>query len=90
MTTDYQDEKITLAALLGGIWPRNPFMAEIALQTPTTLRELMDRADGFINVEDTLEALTAPPTIWNEQANLRAAGQSDSRGRHRRRKGLHS
>ncbi|XP_041027035.1 uncharacterized protein LOC121267253 [Juglans microcarpa x Juglans regia] len=54
MTTDDQDEKITLAALLGGVWPRNLFMKEIARKTPTSLREFMDRADGFINAEDTL------------------------------------
>lgn len=26
MTTDSKDEKVTLVALLGGIWPRNSFM----------------------------------------------------------------
>lgn len=30
MTTDDQDEKITLTTLLARIWPRNPFIAEIA------------------------------------------------------------
>ncbi|XP_041026886.1 uncharacterized protein LOC121267075 [Juglans microcarpa x Juglans regia] len=34
-------------------------MTEIARKTPTMLREFMDRADEFINAEDTLEALTA-------------------------------
>ncbi|XP_042973107.1 uncharacterized protein LOC122304911 [Carya illinoinensis] len=58
MTIDDQDEKITLAVLLGGMWPRNPFMARIAQRTPTTLREFMDQADGFINAKDTLEILT--------------------------------
>ncbi|KAF5468932.1 hypothetical protein F2P56_013040 [Juglans regia] len=60
ITTYDQDEKITLAALLGGIWPCNPFMTEIAQRTPTLLREFMDHADGFINAEDMLLALTAP------------------------------
>lgn len=41
-TTDDQDEKITLAALLDCIWPQNPFMAEMARKTPATLREFMD------------------------------------------------
>ncbi|KAF5450076.1 hypothetical protein F2P56_030455 [Juglans regia] len=43
MTTDDQDENITLAALLGGVWPRSSFMAEIAKKTPSTLREFMGR-----------------------------------------------
>ncbi|XP_042958112.1 uncharacterized protein LOC122293660 [Carya illinoinensis] len=54
LTTKDQDEKITLAALLGGIWPRNPFMAKLARRTPSTLREFKDRANDFVNVEDTL------------------------------------
>lgn len=61
MSTDNQDEKITLVALLGGVWPRNLFLEEIAHRTPTTLREFMDQADGFINAKDTFEALT---TLW--------------------------
>ncbi|XP_041010255.1 uncharacterized protein LOC121254329 [Juglans microcarpa x Juglans regia] len=35
MTTDDQDEKITLAALLGGL-SHNPFMTEITWKTPTS------------------------------------------------------
>lgn len=57
MTMDDQDEKITLAALLGGIWPKNPFMAEISRRNPTTLREFMNREDRFLNAKDTLKAL---------------------------------
>ncbi|XP_040994249.1 uncharacterized protein LOC121240778 [Juglans microcarpa x Juglans regia] len=47
MTTYDQDENIMLATLLGGVWPRSPFMEEIARKTPSTLREFMDRADGL-------------------------------------------
>lgn len=75
MTTNDQDEKITLAALLGGIWPKNPFMDELARKTPTTLREFMDWADEFINAEDTLKALTAPQRFEMEQADRKAARQ---------------
>ncbi|XP_040988981.1 uncharacterized protein LOC121236604 [Juglans microcarpa x Juglans regia] len=57
LTTDNQDEKITLAALLGEIWPRNPFMAELDRKTPSTLREFLDRADDFVNPENTLKGL---------------------------------
>lgn len=39
------------------MWPRNPFMAELAQQTQSTLREFMDKADNYVNVEDTLYAL---------------------------------
>lgn len=59
MMVDDQDEKIILAALLEGIWPRSPFIAELARKTSSTLQEFMDRADGLVNVEDTLVALTA-------------------------------
>ncbi|KAF5449771.1 hypothetical protein F2P56_030183 [Juglans regia] len=73
MTMDDQDEKITLAALLGGIWPRNPFMTEITRKTPATLREFMDRADGYINGEDTLRVLTAPSRSDLESADKKTA-----------------
>lgn len=75
MSTDDQDKKITLVAFLGGIWPRNPFMTEIARWTPTTLREFMDQAYGFFNVEDTLETLTATRQSEIKQEDLNAAGQ---------------
>lgn len=39
MATDDQNKKITLAALLRGVWPWNPFMEELARKTPKTLRE---------------------------------------------------
>ncbi|XP_042942590.1 uncharacterized protein LOC122276745 [Carya illinoinensis] len=60
LTTNDQDGKITLATLLGGVWPRSPFMAELARRTPSTLREFMDRADDFVNAEDTLQVLVDP------------------------------
>lgn len=34
-------------------------MAKLVRKTPSTLLEFMDRADDFINTEDTLIALTA-------------------------------
>lgn len=37
MTTNDQEEKIMLAALLGGIWPRKPFMEELVRNAPSTL-----------------------------------------------------
>lgn len=83
MTTDDQDEKITLASLLRGIWPRNPFMVEIARRTPTTLREFMDQADGFINAKDTLEAPTA--SHWTK---METTGQRASHDCERGRKGV--
>lgn len=49
LTTDDQDEKITLVTLLGGIWPKTPFMTELARKTPSTLREFMDRAKDYVN-----------------------------------------
>lgn len=66
-----QDEKITLAALRGGIWPINPFMAELTKKTPTTLREFMDRANDIVNAEDTFRALTTPRKSKVEQLENR-------------------
>ncbi|XP_040988989.1 uncharacterized protein LOC121236611 [Juglans microcarpa x Juglans regia] len=66
MTADNQDEKIMLAALLGGIWPRSPFVAELAKKTPSTLREYIDMADDFVNIEDTLITLTTQPERMSE------------------------
>ncbi|XP_041017884.1 cysteine-rich receptor-like protein kinase 15 [Juglans microcarpa x Juglans regia] len=54
MTTDDQDEKITLAALLERVWPRSQFMAELARKTLVALREFMDQVDNFINAMNTL------------------------------------
>lgn len=59
LTTDGQD-KSTLAALLGRIWPLSSFMAEIERRTSATLRDFMDRVNDFVNAEDTLRAYTAP------------------------------
>ncbi|XP_041026942.1 uncharacterized protein LOC121267140 [Juglans microcarpa x Juglans regia] len=87
MTIDNQDEKITLVALLGGIWPLNPFMSVIARKTPTTLREFMDRADGFINAEDTFEALTAQRKSEVERAGLKPSRQRPNRDRRGERRG---
>lgn len=33
-------------------------MAELAHRTPTTLQELMDKAEDHINAEETIQALT--------------------------------
>ncbi|KAF5481765.1 hypothetical protein F2P56_002393 [Juglans regia] len=66
-----QDEKITLAALLGGVWPRSQFMAELARRNPMTLREFMDHAEPFINVEYTFRALTEPRRKELEQVEKR-------------------
>lgn len=42
MTTDDQDEKITLGELLGAVWHQSQFMAELARRTLATLLEFMD------------------------------------------------
>lgn len=63
MMTDNQNKKIMLAALLGGIWPRSPLMIKLVRKTPVTLREFMDKADDFVNAEDTLWALTSPRKV---------------------------
>lgn len=60
MTTNYQDEKITLVTLFGGIWHLSPLMAKIAWKTTATLRDFMDWPDDFVNVGDTFWALTTP------------------------------
>lgn len=41
MTTDHQDKKIKLAAVMRGLWPKNRFMAELVRRTPTKLWEFM-------------------------------------------------
>lgn len=47
-------------------------MVELARRTPTTLREFMDQADGFINAEDMLWALTKPKKTELEQKDRKA------------------
>ncbi|XP_040994330.1 uncharacterized protein LOC121240871 [Juglans microcarpa x Juglans regia] len=79
MTTDDQDEKITLATLLSHVGPQNPFMAELARKTPATLWEFMDQADGFINVKDTLQALTAPGKMKLDQADRKVKTSAQSK-----------
>lgn len=79
MTTNDQDEKITLVALLGKVWPQSQFMVELAKRTPATLWEFMDQADNFINVEDILRALTKPrrkePKHADKKGKARAKGK---------------
>ncbi|XP_042951892.1 uncharacterized protein LOC122289031 [Carya illinoinensis] len=77
LTTDDQDEKITLATLLGGLWPHSPFMAELARRTPSTLREFMDKADDFVNTDDTLQALVDPG--MEDRRLERRSGQVDKK-----------
>ncbi|XP_042972828.1 uncharacterized protein LOC122304635 [Carya illinoinensis] len=60
LKTDDQDEKISLIALLGGIWPKSLFMTKLARKTPSTLREFMDRVGDYVNAEDILQALLEP------------------------------
>ncbi|XP_042958151.1 uncharacterized protein LOC122293724 [Carya illinoinensis] len=60
LSTEDQDEKITLDALLGGIWPQSSFITELARKTPSTLREFMNKDDDYVNAEDTLQALLEP------------------------------
>lgn len=73
-----QDGKIILAALMRGIWPRILFMIKLARKTPTTLRDFIDIVDDFLNVKDTLRALTASKKIEMEQA-IRASQRMSSR-----------
>ncbi|XP_042950228.1 uncharacterized protein LOC122282333 [Carya illinoinensis] len=46
MTAEDQEENINLPALLGGVWPRSTFRAELAKRISMTLREFMDQADN--------------------------------------------
>lgn len=57
LTTDDQNEKIALAALLGEIGPHHPFILELVRKTPPILKEFMYRADEYVNTEDILKAL---------------------------------
>ncbi|XP_042942838.1 uncharacterized protein LOC122277020 [Carya illinoinensis] len=83
LTMDDQDEKITLAALLGGVWPCSPFMAKLTRRTPSTLREFMDKADDFVNAEDTLQALVDPGK--EDRGIERRNGQVDKKAKASRR-----
>lgn len=74
---DDQDDNITLAALLGGIWPQSLFMAKLARQTPSTLREFMDREDDFINADDTLHALLEPQKQETKPENRNQSNSKD-------------
>lgn len=83
---DDQDEKITLAILLGGIWPCNPFMAELARMTPSTLREFMDMADDFVNTENTLQALADPRKGEHKTENKANLGDEKPTSNHHNRR----
>lgn len=63
MCIDDQDEKIKLEALLGGIWPQNAFMIELARKTPTTFCELQDRINDFVNAEYASQTLIASKKV---------------------------
>lgn len=71
LAVDNPDEEITMAALLGEIWLRSPFMTKLVRKTSMTLREFIDRANEFVNVDNTLKALTNPQKIEMENTDKR-------------------
>lgn len=54
LTTTDQGKKVTLTALLGGIWPSNRFMLKLARRIQTILWKFMDKANDFVNTKDIL------------------------------------
>lgn len=58
LTIDNLDEKITFPTFLGGLWPRSPFMLELARKTSLTSREFVFWANDFVNDEDMLKIST--------------------------------
>ncbi|XP_040990914.1 uncharacterized protein LOC121238137 [Juglans microcarpa x Juglans regia] len=79
MTIDDLDEKISLATLLGGVWPQSQFMVELTRRTPVTLREFIDQADNFINAKDTLQALTEPRKKELQRAERKARAPANAK-----------
>lgn len=67
-------------------------MVELARRTPSTLREFMDRVDNFVNIEDTLIALTTQSEQNEERVSKggqkrdQDGGQKAWRGQHKERR----
>lgn len=55
-------------------------MVELARKTPTTLREIMDKANDFVNADDTLRALTVLRESKMEQAERRSKETRSDKG----------
>jgi hypothetical protein len=47
-------ESVVLTAAINGLWHKGPFVLELAKKTPTTLQEFMEKAEEFINQEETM------------------------------------
>lgn len=63
LTTEDNNMKIILTALLEGILTSSPFMAELAKETLLSLRKIMDKTDEFFNTKDTMQDLITPQRI---------------------------
>jgi hypothetical protein len=57
MSVEDPKEDVVLFALLNGIRPDGGLMAELARKTPTRLQTFMDKAEEFMNGEETIKAL---------------------------------
>jgi hypothetical protein len=57
LTTENPTEEFVHSALFQGIWKDGPLMTDLARRPSRDLHEFMERAEEFINQEETLQAL---------------------------------
>lgn len=74
-------EQITLVDLLGEICTRSLFMAKLAKITLSTLLEFMDKANNFVNRENTLQALTNPQRMDGREVKKNTCKDGRERSR---------
>lgn len=81
LTVEDQDEKITVAALLGGIWTESLFIVELAKKMPLTLKEFKDKVGDFVNSKNTLQALINPQGVNRRKMERETCKYSEERSR---------
>jgi len=64
LATENLTEELIFAALYQGIRNNGPLMAELARKLPYSVQEFMDKAEEFINQEETLWAMLRPDSCW--------------------------
>lgn len=83
-------EKLVLAALFSKVLPQGPLIVELAQRMPTTLQDFMDKAEEFINAEETIRPLVESrvdcrvPPKRKKYSRWKGASKKSTKGPRRR------
>lgn len=80
LTTEGPNGQVILAALLGGMYKRSPFMAELSKRTHSTLQDFVNKVDDFISTDDTAISNQSLRVWWEKRhAKMTKTGVNKSK-----------